>query len=382
MAPQKIGWEPYVYLVFLGFMFLQPFIDESFGALDWLLTLLLIAIFLPLYLGSFCSDGWRGRIGVSLIALLGFVGMFINTGSSSFFIYAAAGAAYVFRPHQAVTFIAAILGLEALAFAFSPLPLEARFWAFFPGVIFAPLSGAINIFEAEKERANAKLRLAQEEVEHLATIAERERIARDLHDLLGHTLSVITLKSELASRLTASDPLRAEREMAEVTRVSRQALREVREAVRGYRLRGLPGELTVAKEMLAAARVQFDYLAEPLELTPAQEGTLALALREAVTNVVRHAAASRCTVRLVHEGREVRLEVTDDGRGKQLQDGAGLSGMRERAEALGGSLTVESLRRGTRLLLALPVERAARTVFKGERAPSQAVPASPGLENA
>lgn len=374
VAPKHIGWEPYVYLVFLGFLFMQPFLDENFGLRNWLLTALLIAIFVPIYLLNYSCRGPRGRLGVLVIALLGFVGMFFNNGSSSFFIYAAAGAPFAFRARQAVTVIVAILGLEVLAFGFSPIPLPYRFWAFFPGVVFAPIIGGINIFEAEKARANTKLRLAHEEVEQLATIAERERIARDLHDLLGHTLSVITLKSELASKLVTVDPARAEREMREVTRVSRQALKEVREAVRGYRSRGLTGELSVAKEMLAAADVDFDYGAERVVLTPAQEGALALALREAVTNVVRHASASRCTVRLLVEAGCVRLEVEDDGRGKGASDGVGLTGMRERAEALGGTLRVESAGRGTQLVLMLPGVPAGRAASQDAATPFSTTP--------
>ncbi len=357
ISPRHIGWEAYVYLVFLGFMFMQPFVDENFGMLNWLATGLMIAVFLPVYLLNFTCRGNSSRMGILAIALLGFVGMFFNSGSSSFFIYAAAGAPFAFRPRQAVTVILTILGLEVLSFGLSNIPLPYRYWAYFPGVVFAPILGGINIFEAEKDRANARLRRAHDEVEHLATIAERERIARDLHDLLGHTLSVITLKSELASKLAVTDSERAAREMVEVTRVSRQALREVREAVRGYRSRGLPGELTVAKEMLGAAGLKVEHHTQDLELTPAAEGALALALREAVTNVVRHAGATRCTVRLTQEGGAVRLTVEDDGRGKRQEDGAGLCGMRERAVALGGSLSVESLARGTRLVLTLPQER-------------------------
>lgn len=361
VSPRQIGWEPYVYLVFLGFLFMQPFLDPEFGPVRWLLTFGLIATFLPLYLGSYCR-GRHAFFNLIVIALLGFVGMFINSGSSSFFIYAAAGAPFVLKPRQAVTFIATILSLEILAFGISTIPLPYRLWAFFPGVVFAPIIGGINIFEAEKERANAKLRLAHEEVEHLATIAERERIARDLHDLLGHTLSVITLKSELASRLVEADAERAVREMTEVTKVSRQALKEVREAVRGYRSRGLSGELMVAKEMLAAADVKFVYRMGDLALSPTEEGTLALALREAITNVVRHASASICTVRLGEVAQDVVLTVEDDGSGKGQQDGAGLTGMRERAETLGGSLRLERLERGTRLVLTLPLRQKRRGV--------------------
>ena len=142
--------------------------------------------------------------------------------------------------------------------------------------------------------------------------------------------------------------------MREVAQVSRQALKETREAVRGYRSRDLPGELEAAKAMLAAAGVRLEYLAEPLDLTPAQERTLALALREAVTNVVRHAQAARCTVRLTRAEGGVRLVVADDGLGKGAPDGSGLSGMRERAEHLGGELEIEGNAAGTRLVLTLP----------------------------
>ncbi len=355
VAPKKIGWEPYLYLVYLGFMFFQPFFDPDFGVAEWILTFALIAVFLPIYLTNFSRGGRDALVAVAIIALLGLVGMFVNTGSSCFFIYAACGAPHALaQPRRAALLLVGVVGLVALAFFLSPLPLPERYWAFFPAAIFVPILGTINIFEAEKGRANAKLRLAQGEIERLAKVAERERIARDLHDLLGHTLSSITLKSELASRLAARDPVRAEREMSEVALVSRQALKETREAVRGYRSRDLSGELAAAKAMLAAAGVRLEYFAEPLTLAPAYEGTLALALREAVTNVVRHAQASSCTVRLTQTGDGARLEVTDDGLGKRVPDGSGLSGMRERAELLGGELELERGAAGTRLLLTLP----------------------------
>ncbi len=375
VAPKKIGWEPYLYLVYLGFMFFQPFFDPDFGVIDWVLTFALIAVFLPIYLTNFSRGGRDALVAVAIIALLGLLGMFVNTGSSCFFIYAACGAPYALtQPRRAALLLVGVVGLVALAFFLSPLPLPERYWAFFPAAIFVPILGTINIFEAEKGRTNAKLRLAHDEIERLAKVAERERIARDLHDLLGHTLSSITLKSELASRLAARDPVRAEREMSEVALVSRQALKETREAVRGYRSRDLAGELAAAKAMLAAARVRLEYFAEPLTLAPAHEGTLALALREAVTNVVRHAQASSCTVRLTQTGDGVRLEVADDGLGKRAPDGSGLSGMRERAELLGGELEFERGAAGTRLVLTLPT--AARSV---EVQPAAVAPAPASL---
>ena len=337
LIPKKLGWEPYIYLVYLSFLFFQPLYEPG-NALDWVLIGLMIALFLPVYFWTWRAPGKRALWGVAGMTLLGALSTPLNPGASSFYIYAAAAAAFTGPPRFAAKVVGVIFTLGLLSAAFSGIPWPYWLAAFAPALIFVPIIGGVNIFQAEKARANAKLRLAHDEISRLAKVAERERIARDLHDLLGHTLSSITLKSELASRLALADPVRAEREMREVAQVSRGALKEVREAVSGYRARNLAGELTHAREMLAATGVRLEYFAEPLNLPPVQEGTLALALREAVTNVVRHAHASVCMVRLLRVGDEVRLEVVDNGLGKCAPDGAGLSGMGERAELLGGRL--------------------------------------------
>src|SRR5207253_2493665 len=127
---------------------------------------------------------------------------------------------------------------------------------------------------AERSRANRKLRLAQEEVEHLAKVAERERIARDLHDLLGHTLSVIILKSELASKLADRDADRARAEIRDVERISRDALAQVRAAVRGYRAGSLQGETDAARATLATAGVVVECELATLTIPPAYEAVL------------------------------------------------------------------------------------------------------------
>ncbi len=196
-------------------------------------------------------------------------------------------------------------------------------------------------------------------------MAERERIARDLHDVLGHTLSLIILKSELASKLADRDPQRARQEIRDVERISREALSEVRQAVRGYRA-GLQHELDGAAEMLRAASIVLTTQLDPIPLAPAQEAILALALREAVTNVVRHADAKRCTIGLGRTGDEIRLFVSDDGRGGTREDGAGVTGMRERIAALGGSV-IRDGSRGTTLTVTLPLASGPQSVNAIER---------------
>ena len=236
------------------------------------------------------------------------------------------------------------------------LAAQKRGWQLFYAALFPMIIGAGNTFFAERNRMNRKLRKANEEIEHLAKVAERERIARDLHDVLGHTLSVITLKSELAGKLIDRDPRRAGKEIREVEEISRQALSDVRDAIRGYRSKGLLAEMAQAKSTLETAGVTVSCDASTIVKLPAmQEGVLTMAVREAVTNVVRHAQARNCSLRLEQQNGACRLEIEDDGRGGLQNEGNGLRGMRERVEMLGGTLRRDS-QTGTRLTITLPLK--------------------------
>ncbi|MFE6833217.1 sensor histidine kinase [Streptomyces sp. NPDC057705] len=196
-------------------------------------------------------------------------------------------------------------------------------------------------------RTTIELREARATVAQLAANEERLRMARDLHDLLGHSLSLITLKSELAGRMLPGQPEAAARQVADIERVSRQALVDVREAVSGYRRPTLPGELAGARTALTAAGVVADLPAEPAEELPEEaESALAWSLREAVTNVVRHSGAKHCRVTLetrqTLDGPVLELTVTDDGsggRGGPGTPGNGLTGLTERLTAIGGTLS-------------------------------------------
>ena len=235
---------------------------------------------------------------ITAIATLGLLYTPFNSGASTFFVYAAAFAGNLRDTDLARRTIKILTGVCLFGglLSFSIIGVYALY-AYVPALIFTVFIGGINLYYAEKDRTNTELRLAREEVERLAKIAERERIARDLHDLLGHTLSVITLKSELAARLIERDKDRAGAKIRDVERISREALAEVRSAVRGYREGGLQSELRSAELMLEAADITLETHTEPVALTPAEESALAFALREAVTNVVRHSGASRCTLK-------------------------------------------------------------------------------------
>ena len=195
---------------------------------------------------------------------------------------------------------------------------------------------------------NDELVAAREELANLAVVNERLRIARDLHDLLGHSLTVIRAKSELASRVGKADPERAAKEMAEVESVARQALVDVREAVAHYRRPTLAGERANARMALAAAGIAAEFSDDAVALSPEADETLAWVLREAVTNVVRHSGAMRCHVTTTYNGDDVCLEIIDEGRGGGTAgvDGSGLTGLRERVAAVGGTLEVGELTHG------------------------------------
>ncbi|MFK4068504.1 sensor histidine kinase [Streptomyces sp. NPDC029674] len=215
-------------------------------------------------------------------------------------------------------------------------------------------------------RTTVQLRQARATVAQLAANEERLRLARDLHDLLGHSLSLITLKSELAGRMLPGDPGKAARQVADIEQVSRQAMADVRAAVSGYRRRTLADELAGARTALTAADIEADVPLEPPAGLPGEEAEAALAwaLREAVTNVVRHSGARRCTVafttRQTLAGPLLELSVEDDGvGGSGTAAGNGLTGLAERVEAVGGILeTDRGTRHGFRLAVRVPLMEA------------------------
>jgi two-component system sensor histidine kinase DesK len=184
--------------------------------------------------------------------------------------------------------------------------------------------------------------------------AERERIARDLHDILGHTLSVIIVKSELAARIIDNDPGAAKSQIEDVERISRDALREVREAIAGYHQGNLRAELERARSTLETAGLRVEEHCDAIEMPNAYERVLALILREAVTNILRHARAQRCAISLHQRGETYVLEVRDNGAGGTLEPGMGMRGIRERVAALGGTVSWRS-DQGTHLTIEVPL---------------------------
>jgi two-component system sensor histidine kinase DesK len=350
-APKRfrdLGWETYAWLIYS-----VPFIITSLlapiPALKKDVLVLEYLAFLVLYFAGYFIRGPRILWIIAGLDVLAITGSYWNPSALAFFIFGSAFVGNGFPARQA----ALVLVVQIAVGGVATFALGMGWWFYIPSMVISALIGAITIQARAKEVGDARLRMAQEEVERLAKLAERERIGRDLHDLLGHTLSVVVLKSELAQKLMARDPARALQEIAEIERISRQGLADVRVAVTGYRSSGLAAEIEHVRETLTAAGIDTTIEARSVNLAPAQESALSLALREAATNVIRHAAATKCHIKFYAQDGSALMEVQDDGRGSDAPFGNGLSGMSERISALGGAMRRES-DHGTRLIVSLP----------------------------
>jgi two-component system sensor histidine kinase DesK len=248
---------------------------------------------------------------------------------------------------------------------------------FLPSLVVIVLTGGIGMVGIGRLiETNHQLREAREEVGRLAVAEERLRFARDLHDLLGHSLSVIVLKSELAGRLSAASPDRAAQEIGDVERVAREALREVREAVAGYRQPGLGQELESAGITLRAAGIDARLQPLAVALSTPLDSTLAWALREGVTNVLRHSRAHEVDLRVERTDDHVSLELLDDGVGcAGGGQGNGLRGLRERVAAREGTLVAGPRPEGGfRLAVTLPLRDLPQQDVPQQDVPQQDVP--------
>ncbi|HXH80038.1 sensor histidine kinase [Nocardioides sp.] len=264
-----------------------------------------------------------------------------------------------------------VTGLEAIGLtpylgAFAALTVPAPWWKWatvvsallpvislvggdFPIFFFLmvwPIIGlctAIRIFAVLDEQSG-------EARAELALVAERERVARDVHDVLGHSLTALSIKAELASRLIEVDPARAKAELESIQATARQALAEIRATVGGLRAANLDAELSAAPQVLADAGIETRVLGSVADTDPRHRVLLAWVLRESVTNVVRHAGARSVVIELGQRS----MSVTDDGAGLREREGNGLRGMRERVSGAGGTLTLHDAEPGTRVQVELP----------------------------
>jgi len=368
----KSPWTDAVHLMWSVWVFALPAFGNGRYDARWIeLTLLSYPLFLALYSRTLLAPRRRSPLYAYAMAALGIGLLPWYPSGISYFIFGCV----MLRTHSGrflLSLLPRLVALNTVFVAFAlhlGYPLPVLFWI--PAMTII-LGIVINVERVGHEK-DAALKLSHDEVRRLAALAERERIGRDLHDLLGHTLSLVALKSELAGRLVDSDAGAARREIVEVGRVAREALAQVRSAVTGIRAAGLAAELASARLLLESDGIAFDYAVATVQLPPDAEMVLALALREAVTNIQRHARASSARVELTIDGGDAVLRIRDDGRGGAMTPGNGLCGMRERVEAFGGRLRVDATPgRGACIEARVPLPSPVRTVAADMAPPAAA----------
>lgn len=343
-----------IHLIYLSNLGWQPFFDPSPGVGKWVIVATVVVLFVPLYIASFHPSVPLRRAALICTVVLGVAATVVNVGGSVLFVYAGVMAAYLYgrRGLHWLVGLSLLMGLLAVV-SFVPHPY--RLLGILPSFAFLWIIGLQEQDAAERERDAERLRIDNVRIEQLATAAERERIARDLHDLLGQSLTSLVVRAQLVQSLTSTDPDDAAAQAAHLEASARDALRQVRAAVGGLSQVSLADEIDTAVRGLQAAGMQVTTDIPPQATpNPLVERSLALALREATTNVIRHSHATHCRIRLCDDDGTWRLEVDDDGRGGISLEGHGLRGMRERITAIGGHVSRSGAPRGTHVTVTVP----------------------------
>ncbi|WP_343445708.1 sensor histidine kinase [Micromonospora schwarzwaldensis] len=292
----------------------------------------------------------RARLLIAVLLALGLAGI-PGTGGDWL-------TTLVFVAAAAVFLLPSVEALVVVVLAAVTPPVTSHLvpgWEAESTVVFAVVLASFAMFGVSRlAQRNGELQAAQQEIRRLAVAEERARTARDLHDILGHSLTVVAVKAELAGRLLELDPARAAVEIADVERLAREALADVRGTVGAYRGVDLASEVAGARSALAAAGIVAELPESVPELPADRDELFGWAVREGVTNVVRHSGARRCVIRVDPAGVEVR----DDGRGpagESAGTGHGLVGLRERAARLDATVTVARPPGGRGFLLRVTV---------------------------
>ena len=352
-APKEFGLLPYVWLAFLGF-YAVPLFTERFSPLILLIALVGLLIFLPIYFSGFAFDNrpatLRAAIGITVLA--GIVSIFYPA-AVTFFQYSAFFFGFALKPAKALLALLVILALVAALVLWAGL--HGGYW-YITAIVSIGLVG-IGVYVRQQYLADEAARKSRQEIQHLAKVAERERIARDLHDIMGHTLSVITLKAQLARKLMQSDPGRSAAELREIEGLSRQSMTDVRAAVCGYQQIDIQSELSQALASLELSNIKGSVKFEGVSLPAKLETLVSMIVREGATNVIRHSKASTCEINIHSDGKSLELRIRDDGVGIGQPPGNGLRGMQERVAILGGRFSILS-DQGTTLHVLIPLQPA------------------------
>ena len=354
---EDIGYAVYSNLLFLSLFFGNLYFRPVHGV-DMVITIAGLMTFLVLYFRAFSAQKSDLIYYIAAMCLIGVGLSEINVGANVFFIYAAAFSGELYNKRKAL--ITLLLVLAFIIFYSVITDKSSYFWL--PAIFMSITLGLLNINRTEVLKKNKALKQSQQETKHLAKIAERERISRDLHDLLGHSLSVITLKSELAGKMIDKGVSleKIKTEIKEVEELSRKTLAQVRDAVKGYNIATIKGELLQVRVATEAAKIELFATIEVESLPANIESELALIIREAITNVIRHAETEKVWIVLKQVATHLTLTISDQGQITTKKEQSGMQNMRTRIHQMGGEMNVVNAP-NTQLKFTLPIPDKSQT---------------------
>ena len=353
LLPQDkdLGYSVYSNLLFLSLLFGNLYF-RPVQVVEMAMVVTGLVIFLVLYFRAFSAQDNELSLCIAAICSIGVGLSEVTVGANIFFVYAAAFCGEFYSKRKAFVSLLLVLGLTVLYSVITDK--SSYFWI--PAIFMSITFGLLSIHNSELLKKNKVLKSLQQETKQLAKIAERERISRDLHDLLGHSLSVITLKSELAGKMIDKG-LSLEKikiEIKAVEQLSRKTLAQVRDAVKGYNIATIKGELLQVKVATEAAKIELIANIEVESLPKNVESELALIIREAITNVIRHAETEKVWIVLKQVATHLTLTISDQGQMTTKKEHSGMQNMRTRIDHLGGKMEVNNTP-NTQLQFTLPI---------------------------
>lgn len=345
---KPIGERPEFYLVYLLFYFF-PWLFQAPSSVDIIASIVAISVFIPIYFHGHNQAGLKSVPHVVAISAIGFALAPFFGAHGVFHIYAMVQAGFI-RPERAAWVVA--LTTTVIFSLFSWLT-EQTWWDYSFPIFIGIITMIGTVSTAGRIEQTAQLERSRALDKQLAAVSERERIAQDLHDLLGQTLTMVALKSDLAVKLFEKKPKQAKQELEEIRDAARSALKDVREAVAGMNKTTLSAEIKRAKQILTSAGVSLSIEGTIPTLKTEVDQILGLAVRETMTNIVRHSKAKSANLLIKETAETLLLSVEDNGIAEPIKEGAGLNGLRNRIESLGGQTKLQ-LTPGLRVSIEIP----------------------------
>jgi two-component system sensor histidine kinase DesK len=360
MFPKKYGFFPYIWLIYI----IMPIINiQSESGIKLIIGYLMIGLFVLCYRQLYCATGRRFFfwLGLQMLTIL-IMSLFYNFYNLYMGFFTANSIGWFTDKKRFKISMAAfaVVELIPILLLMKQFPIKDMLFSipFFLIMLVSPFGiRSMN----RRQQLEKELDQAKERIKELVKREERVRIARDLHDTLGHTLSLITLKSQLVEKLAVKDPQRAQKEAKEIYQTSRAALRQVRELVSDMRAITVTEELAETSEILRVAGIRMDIEgeAELEDVAPLTQNILSLCIKEAITNIVKHSQATLCRISIGMTERMIMIRIEDNGIGPEQQGtiryGNGLNGMKERLSLIEGSLTISSGdKQGTSTVITVP----------------------------